>query len=283
MKSIKYVFLIVIFFIGILIGNIINTFAKTDVDYYEEVFPIRNKSGNIIGEEIVITIPKDYNKEIIKINSSVFDAFYHFSSDDKEFVIKYTINNKSKYNYEYINNSFVIAPKNTFNRNNYSNSVRSDSIIINDSYYRSYNSAIKKLVSDDVELSDENLDLYLRNNGYDGINELNKYYDDFYGKFYSFSLLLDGNVSNYKETNSVLVEDAYKYFYSHKLMFSCGKEKFGILKYENNCNNVFNKFNRNKKTTISTMKIYLDRDSYFSSYLISVDFKFELFKSLEKK
>lgn len=278
MKRIKYYFLVFIFFVGILIGNIINAFAKSEVNYYEEINPIRDSIGNIIGEEVIITLPKGFNKELIRIDSSLFDGYYHYSNDDREFIVKITVNNKSKYDYKYINNTLNISPKNTFNSYNYINYGVNDGIIINDSYYRSYNAALRELIPIGSELNDEVIDLYLRNYGYSGIDELNKYYDDYYGKWYSFGLLLEGDVSSYKESNSILVSDAYKYFYSNILSFSCNDNKFGVLKYRGQCNNIFSVFNKNSKFTISNMKIYRDNNDYFNNYLMSVGFQFELFR-----
>lgn len=278
MEKYKYHFLIVLFFIGILIGNIVNTFAKTDIDYYEEVIPIRNKLGDIVGEEVVITLPEGFNKEVFKINSSVFDGFYHYSSNDNEFIVKITVDNRSKYNYKYLDNSLIIKPKNSFDSNNYLNNVISDNVIISDSYYRSYNEAILNLVPVGSELSDDVLDFYLRVKGYDGINELNKYYDDYYGRWYSFHLLLEGDISQYKETNSVLVEDAYRYFYSKMMYYSCFGNKVAILKYKDSCCDIFSTFNKKSKTTMSDMRIYLDRNDYFLNYLVSVGFDFKLFR-----
>ena len=278
MKRIKYYFLVFIFFVGILIGNIINAFAKSEVNYYEEINPIRDSIGNIIGEEVIITLPKGFNKELIRIDSSLFDGYYHYSNDDREFIVKITVNNKSKYDYKYINNTLNISPKNTFNSYNYINYGVNDGIIINDSYYRSYNAALRELIPIGSELNDEVIDLYLRNYGYSGIDELNKYNDDYYGKWNSFGLLLEGDVSSYKESNSILVSDAYKYFYSNILSFSCNDNKFGVLKYRGQCNNIFSVFNKNSKFTISNMKIYRDNNDYFNNYLMSVGFQFELFR-----
>ena len=278
MKKIKYYFLVVLFFIGILIGNIINAFAKSEVNYYEEIEPIRDNSGNIIGEEVIITLPKGFNKELISIDASVFDGFYHYSNDDREFIVKIIVNNKTKYDYEYINNSLIIGPKNMFNSYNYINYGVNNGIIINDSYYRSYNAALREIIPIGSELNDEVIDLYLRSYGYSGIDELNKYYDDYYGKWYSFGLLLEGDISNYKETNSILVSDSYRYFYSNILSFSCNGNKFGILKYHGQCENIFPVFNKNSKSIMSNMKIYRDSNSYFNNYLVSAGFQFEIFR-----
>ena len=278
MKKIKYYFLVVLFFLGFLIGNIINTFASTDIDYYEEINPIIDNKGDIIGENVVITLPKGFNKELVKIDSRLFDGFYHYSDNDREFIVKITINNESKYDYKYINNSLVIGSKNTFNSDNYIKYATDGELIINDSYYRSYNEALKKIIPEGSELSDEVIDFYLRSVGYNGIGELNKYYDDYYGSLYSFSLLLEGETSVYKETNPTLVKDAYNYFYSNMMSFSCNGNKFAILKYKKQCENIYSTFNKNSSMVISNMKIYLDSNDYFNNYLASVGFQFELFR-----
>lgn len=278
MSKYKYHFLVFLFFVGIIIGCLINTTAKTDINYSQEVIPIRSSSGDIIGENVIITLPQDFNKEIVSIDASVFDGFYHYSSNDDEFIVNITIDNKSKYDYKYINNTLDISPKSSFDSNNFIYKLIVEGNTVNDSYYRSYNEAILNLIPSNSELSDEVIDITLKNKGYSGIKELNKYYDDYYGKWYSFSLLLDGDVSYYKESNITLIEDAYRYFYSDLLSFSCSGNKFGILKYNYNCENMFSIFNKNSKTMISDMKILLSNNEYFDNYLISVGFNFELFR-----
>ena len=278
MKKYKYYFLILIFVIGIIIGQIINVIAKVDNDYMEEVNPIRNEIGDIIGEEVIITIPEGFNKKHISINTSIIDGYYHYSNNDSEFIVNIIIDNKSSYDYKYEDNSFVLSSSPKIDSDNYINNIIYDDIVIHDSYYRSYNEALKMLISENLELSDEVIDLYLRNKGYIGISELDKYYYDYYGDNYSFDKIIYGDVSNYKETNIKLIKEAYWYYYNNIMFYSCFNKKYNLLNYRNTCNNMFSVINKKSKLTISDLKIIVNNNDCFNNYLVSSDFYFDLVK-----
>ena len=274
MNKYKYYFLIFLFILGFTIGQIINVIALSDSDYIEEINPIRNSFGDIIGEDIIITIPKNYNKRHISINTSIIDGYYHYSNNDSEFIVNIIINNESDYDYKYINDSFMLNSSDKMNSDYYIYNIMYDDYIIHDSYYRSYNEALTNLVTDSLELSDEIIDLYLKNNGYTGINELNKYYYDYYGNDYSFNKIITGKVSNYKETNTRLIKEAYWYYYNNIMYYSCSSNINNLINY--NCNNIFSIINKNSRLSISNMKIVINKNDCFNNYRIYEDFYFDL-------
>lgn len=269
MKKYKYLLLIFLFIFGFAIGQIINVVASDDVSYYNEINPIRDKNGDIIGEEVVITIPKGFNKKNISINTSIFDGYYHYSDNDREFIVKLVINNESNYDYKYISDSLILDNNYKDHNTNYLNNIILDDIVIHDSYYRSYNDALIDLIPNGLDLSDDVIDLYLKNKGYLGISDLKRFYLDYYGDNYSFDKVINGEVSTYKETNILLIKDGYWYYKNNIMSFSCENS---------NCNDVFSTINRRSKLMINNMKIMINKNECFNNYLVSSDIYFDLMR-----
>lgn len=269
MKKYKYLLLVFLFVIGFIIGQIINVVARSDIDYCKEINPIRNNNGNIIGEEVFITIPKEYNKRNIRINTSIFDGYYHYSDNDREFIVKLIINNESNYDYKYVDDSLILDNDYIENNNNYISNIILDDTIIHDSYYRSYNDALMSLIPSGLELSDDVIDLYLKYKGYLGISDLKRYYLDYYGDNYSFDKVITGDVSYYKETNISLIKDGYWYYQNNIMSFSCG---------DRDCNNIFSVINKNSKLMINNMMIMVNKNPCFNNYLVSSDIYFNLIR-----
>lgn len=269
MKKYKYLLLVFLFIIGLVIGQIINVVARSDIDYDKEINPIRNNIGDIIGEEIVITIPKEYNKRNIRINTSIFDGYYHYSDNDREFIVKLIINNNSSYDYKYVGDSFFLDNSYIEDNSNYLNNIILDDTIIHDSYYRSYNEALIALIPSGVDLSDDNIDTYLKYKGYLGLSDLKRYYLDYYGDSYSFDKVILGDISPYKESNLLLIKDGYWYYKNNIMSFSCGNR---------NCNYIFSTINKHSKLVLNNMKIIINNNACFNNYLVSSDIYFNLIR-----
>lgn len=214
----------------------------------EEVIPIFNQNNDLLQLNIIITIPKNYNKKIITISPSVFDsvkAYKNLSSGDM-IKINLKVKNLSNNDYKYISNSFVIStidPTKLGIKDNFvdTGGVGFDNNTIYDvqSPTRCCNEAILNLYnykSDDEinenDIQDENLDSVLRKNGYTGIEQLDKYFLDFYNNKYKLSEesledfsdniireIFSGKDFYVKETNKELIELAYDFYYNKLISF----------------------------------------------------------------
>ena len=273
MKRIILLFLFV-FLIGVIIG-ILSCSNKT-FEVTEEIFPISDNLGNVVGENINLTIPDGYNEKYVDLSPSILDGFKHFRGKEN-FLVKISIINNSSNSYSYVFNSFDI---NTAVPNDYKNykvfGVGFDGLKIYDSYYRSYNDALISLVGS-MELTDININNELINLGYTGLNELDKYYIDYYGDNYLDYIFL-GRVSSYKESNRNLVIQAYKYFYNNIININ----NDGIYNYINNSyliDNILNSnININKYNDINLFSIDLSNNEVFSNYLYNLKFSCKLKK-----
>lgn len=208
--------------------------------------------------EIIYTIPDNFNGDSIIINAGddLNDAL-----NDKTYVpgdasdCKIIIINNSKYQYSYTNNSFYVSTENYEKYYNlgYAHKLVStngdvkvfDGNVLPKEYttLRTKNSAIVSLYGahatyniSDNQVTDTALDTALKTNGYtNGINDLNKYFLDFYNAKYNTTAtvlenlpnsaiveLTNGNVnrSGINETNSEVAELGYNYFYNHLLTIS---------------------------------------------------------------
>lgn len=212
----------------------------------EEILPIRNKSGKVIGIDVLITIPEECNEKEITISPSVFSAIKEYKNVMPGDKIKVNIKiiNQTIHDYFYVDNSFLLSTEDLTRlgiSKNYidTKEVGFDNQNIYDTLapYRVWNSAIENLYyyNNDKEhkeedLSDEKLNLHLQEKGYQGIEELDQYYLDFYNKKYNLqeeSLdcfpyttikeIFSGPISNYKEKNAKVIALAYNYFYNKLL------------------------------------------------------------------
>lgn len=214
----------------------------------EEITPIRDINGKFLGLNIFIVIPDDYDKEEITITPNLFEGINHYTSikDNNNLKVNLKIINKSKYDYCYIDNSFTLETDDITRYGLLSNfkdtgGVGFDGKKIYDIFspYRSFNEAIVSLYGytsnndyNNSDLEDNNLDLKLKSKGYQGIDELDKYYLDYYNNKYNlkemsldqftFSVINDmfsGEDTKIKETNTNIIELAYNYFYNKLLTF----------------------------------------------------------------
>ncbi len=181
--------------------------SEFDYDYDEWAYYYR----------VTFTIPEDYSEESFVISPEITEYIYEnyneyinqiLSRPGDIFLVTITIVNNSKYQYNYEDSSFVISPdsyegfeykkveptdnETTFNGNDIKNDDNKNSI---DTIYRSCNTAIQAIFlycktsknNDEFNsyLSDEVLDSVLKEMNYKGIEELDKYYLDFYNKKYN--------------------------------------------------------------------------------------------------
>ena len=207
---IKTIFIFFIFFLtqSVNASTTINTLK--DVEVEQEVIYYTNSSI-----DIKITIPKDYSNKVITINTNIFETIHHFgllNKNNKEIKVNLIIVNNSNYLYSYKKDSLIIYP--SFTRKQY--------------LYRSNNSAIKKLFNNEkVLLDDKSITKKLKKLGYKNINDLDKYYLNYYNKKYKTKYksinqfnnkikkeLFKKTQSKILETNSNIIELSYDYYYS---------------------------------------------------------------------
>lgn len=278
----RFLILIVVFFMGLTLGIFFNVFAMVDKEYSEEIIPVRDSDGNIIGENVIVTILSKVNVKDLLINLSIFDGFKHYGDYD-DFFVNIIINNESKYDYYYVEDSFKIKTKVPDDFLNYKTFAYSgfDGLNIYDSYYRTYNDALIFLVGGD-DLSDENINNSLISIGYSGIDELNKFYLDYYGYSYNFNKIITGKVSNFKESNMNMVRYAYEYFYTDILKLNINSELMSMYEiiYNNKLNSCFNNsldiIRNSSSGRVNCFSIKMDKNIAFSNYTYDVDVNFSL-------
>lgn len=280
----------------------------------QEIIPIRNNMGNIMGFDIIITIPSDNKTDRLIISPSIFDGINHYYNifEKNNIKINLIINNKSKYNYHYINNSFILSTENIGENDNYvdTGGIGFDNLKIYDisSPYRTFNSALLSLFNytnnnyKSNDLSDKSIDSKLKESGYSGIDELDLYYLDYYNDKYNLNELrledfsssilkemFDGVLSNYKESNIQIIQLAYNFFYNEILFFSFHDNNIGysIGKYMRS-DNVEDDYllktlivDSNKVCKVDNMSIYINKKnmgSAYSNYKFNGHFEFILKK-----
>ena len=205
-----------------------------------------------------IIIPADFKDKELKIKLNVFNnGNYSLRSGTiRNYNIK--VINLSNNLYTYQDNSLYL--KTTKIQENYLDLVRLKWLKKPDfiTMYRFYNSEpLMALYNDnslsDEKLQDENITIKLKELGYDGISDLDKYYLDYFNKNYntSFASLEDfttpyinkiisttKELSPIKETNSNLRKFYQNYFYDTSL----------VMKYnEKNSNRGFHMFDYSRK------------------------------------
>ncbi len=271
----KKIFLIVIFIL--IFSFCVNCFAlsrwDTDKVIYsamsdkiiEEMVPVHNEVGDLIGFRVLITIPSDYQEDEIVIVPSVFQTINNYKHliPGEEVSIDLKVINHSKFDYQYVNNSFILSTDDlsrygvdtTFSQNY---GIGFDGNVIYDHFlvYRTCNEAIRSLYDNDFcddALSDDILDVKLKDRGYSGVQQLSQYYLDFYNNKYNlkednldeftFSVakeIFGGKISNIKESDPEIVRLSYHYFYNKLLYYkfsdqeidSYNSDEFSIGNYK---------------------------------------------------
>lgn len=311
----KLVFSIIIF---ILIFNINVGALNKENNYLEELIPINN-NGSLIGVKDIITIPNDYNNDEIEIKPNIFSFINNYKHliPGEEIKIELEIRNNSNNNYEYINNSFKLDTKDILENENSNNleeigiGFDNKKIYNNYSVYRTYNEAIKYLYDQDEYiddyLSNDSLDYKLKYYGYSGINELDKFYIDYYNDKYNLNEsnlndftysvkkdIFSGKISTYKETNSNINVLAYNYFYNKLLYYRFKNDNIdefnthnysigSYIKDDKNIKDLKNKIIfKNDKLNTNNMYLGLNEHYYsevFNDYGLYLTMEFKLRKN----
>lgn len=217
----------------------------------EEIIP-EFTNNTLTAINIIITIPKDCTEEELIISPSILESIKQYSKikpgDNIDINLK--IDNKSNYNYNYINNSFILSTENLERLGIKENLIDTKAIGFDSqkiyeisTIYRTINTPIISLYNynsqlEDKDLSDINLDKKLKEKGYTGIDELDNYYLDFYNTKYNlnekslsdltYSTIKDlfkGKITTNKETNSNIIKLSYDYFYNKLLSFNFKEQK----------------------------------------------------------
>lgn len=240
---------IFIFFVICIFGCLrVYSFNNDITDISEEILPIRDEIGILKGINCVITIPSNYNEDVIEITPDIFGAINEYSSIRKgDFLVNIKIINNSNFDYEYLNDSFFVSTEDIKENWNYVDTgvVGFEGKAIYDLFvpYRVKNSALLELFPSeiDIDLTDEKLDFVLKKNGYSGVEELNEYYLDYYNKKYFLSCdgirecsdlvtldIFTGEESEYLETNNEIIGLAYDNFYNKILNIGIDNKVFSI-------------------------------------------------------
>lgn len=295
----------------------------------EEIHPIRNNVGKIVGIDVVIVIPKDCEENQLIINPDIFGAIEEYksitSSDSTN--INITIKNNSKYNYSYQNNSFILSTDNTHSKDIINNHYITTAIgfdnsniydnfspirIFNEALMRLYNySDIKKQKLND--LTDDNLSLKLQQKGYQGVEDLDTYYLDYYNNKYNLQEqkledftnstikeIFSGSKTTVKETNKELIELTYNYFYNKVLYFvfspdqitttTCENYSIGSYmreeKSDETIQNTFNLIKQNTQAQLNNISLNINKlytPDIYNEYPLMGHLEFTLVKNEEDK
>lgn len=245
----KIIFSILVVFIFMM--NI-NVYALS-TSKYETTQPNINKLSTGIIEDVnvyqnnrvidyveaIYTIPEGYYGDIT-IVSSIFDEVAksdgYMPKDGIE--VRISIINKSKYEYDYIDKSVILSTEDLTNYNlekvESAFGFNNQEIVKAFTPNRTANTAIQSLygVSSAAKIrksmvTNEELSEKLREKGYNGVDELDKYYLDFYNAKYNqnvlkledfsneiISELFNGNCLFIKEENKQITELGYDYWYN---------------------------------------------------------------------
>ena len=155
------------------------------------------------GIKVIITIPEDYEEDKIVLAPEIFDKIAEILQDNPEmyvepgdkFVFDIEIKNLSKYTYNYDEGSFVVIPKENIvytklveQEKTGGNAETYNGKTINENYhfFRYYNTALKELLpgKNYRTITDSVINDALIEKGYNGIDDLGKYYLDFYNNKY---------------------------------------------------------------------------------------------------
>lgn len=194
---------------------------KEQYDYYdlvEEIEPLRDNSGNFLGIEDTVIIPFECRKKELEIKTNIFSGIKQYKKMEAkdEFYILLKLINNSKFDYEYKDESLKIDYDIENDQGKYN------------SILRSYNSALKNLFKtkyQDEFLTNECLNKKLKELNYSGVEELHKYYLDYYNEkykkdymsieefpFYIKNEILEGDVSFIFENNINIINLAQNYY-----------------------------------------------------------------------
>ena len=179
------------------------TKTSNDIIVDWEYLGITKENGKrTINFNLIYTIKENYEEETLVINPDIFEviAWGQKEAETPDMMpgdtikVNLSIVNKSKYNYLYDEKSFVIYPYTADELEEQLNFAKiTDEKItfsgeqVNDihKFYRMYNKALRALTKNPngkgyLTADNETLDTLLKDKGYTGINDLAKYYRDYY-------------------------------------------------------------------------------------------------------
>jgi len=312
--------IIFIFFVCFIVVGFTSVLAVSQIDeeelvqsqgITEESFPIRDDDGILIGLDCFITIPSDYHQDKLIIQPDIFGGIREYKNLHKqdEITVNLIIMNHSNYSYHYVLDSLYLETDSFNQEYEFTKSIGFDGKNIMNEFalYRTFNEAICELFHysnyhdyKDIDLSDENLDLKLKELGYSGIDELNEYYLDFYNKKYSLQEealshlskdvlkgIFEGELSFQKETNLKVIALGYENFYRNILLFHfLGEDNYqSVANYMENRNDSYLMDNgylpRGGKLNLG-MSLKIDSNSYtdvYNTYQYYGKFGFQMVKS----
>lgn len=281
------------------------------IDY--EYKGTNNQNQHVFG--LVYTIPEDYEKETITINPEIFEVIGWAQHNEEKkvpyilptqtLIVNVTIINKSKYNYNYDKNSFVIYPYTADEQEaiNYKR-LDSDQKTFNNEdvtelqqFVRTDNVALRNLNLSRSEMSTENIDKALKEKGYKGFEELCKYYLDFFNDFYGYGKngknkvtklsdftpseiangIFGGFTTKYLEENAELIALHFDFTFNYGMGISLGDQKiddsnqheYSVGEYMRNESKGDDKIEENIGNLKSNDKKDIDMNFHFSGPLLT--------------
>ena len=231
------------------------------VDYgYEGMFKDEKRNIYFLFT-LIYTIQEDYDKETLVINPNIFEVIGWAQEEGKApyilpsytFKVNVTIINNSKYKYNYDENSFVVYPytADELEEIGYKR-LEGDKKLFNDEdvtelqkFVRTDNAALKALGLKAKDMSNENIDLKLKEKGYNGIEDLAKYYLDFFNDFYGYGVdgkekvtklsdftpeeigrgIFGGYTTKFMEDNTEIIALHFDFLYNYGMGISLGDEE----------------------------------------------------------
>ena len=250
--------------IGLILFTNIGSVQALSNSKYATNQPVKNILSEGVTEEIIIhdagrmidyveaiyTISEDYEGDI-KIVSGIFDALseaYGYLPGDS-IKVKIKVVNNSKHEYNYVDKSFILATEDLegYNLELVEGTYGFNNKPIYEPFapHRTANKAIQELYGvastskvTSAMVSDEALDAKLKEIGYQGVEELNLYYLDFYNEYYKtdvekledfdakvISAIFNGNCLYVTETNTEIAELGYNYWYNKLFAMSFKDEQ----------------------------------------------------------
>ncbi len=241
---------IFIFFVICIVGWYkVYSFNDRDISVSEEILPIRDNNGDFKGLDCFITIPDNYDKEIVELSPDIFGAMNEYSEfKNGNFLVNIKIINNSLFDYKYLDNSFFVETTELEEKYNYLNTgaVGFDSKDIYDVFipYRVKNRALIDLLSLDGNFSDDNINLFLNRRGY---SNLTNYYLDYYNSKYSLNCdeirdcsdlvtsdIFTGEETEYLESDIEIIGLAYDNFYNNILSVEVDNKTFSVGEFMKN-------------------------------------------------
>ncbi len=227
----------------------------------------RDENNNLFYKFLLVyTIPEDYEEETLIINPNIFGVIgwaqtngqidkAQYVQPGDTLIVNVKIINNSKYNYNYDENSFVIYPYSTedmeemeFKKISEEKTFNDEEITEMQQYRRTENKALKNLninIRGNKKYSNENIDAALKGKNYKGIEELDKYYLDFFNDYYGYGQngkekvtklsdftpeeigngIFGGNTTKYYEDNMVLTALHFDFLWNYTMGISLEDEK----------------------------------------------------------